>query len=176
MMGKRTGGWIFISIWMRDSFASRIRIRYCIKGVAVVHCPLSVVGLSQQLTTDRGPSTNSRTRPSGLLSVVNKKRVASVRSNANVGNQRTIMNLKYALTSLVLAASFLGVRAADTPKVGDQAPAFTAQDQDGKTVKLSDFAGKQAVLVYFYPKDQTPGCTKEACGFRDRMEDLKKQD
>ena len=84
------------------------------------------------------------------------------------------MKLKYVFTSLVLAASFLSVRAADTPKVGDKAPAFTAQDQDGKTVKLSDFAGKQAVLVYFYPKDNTPGCTKEACGFRDRLDELKK--
>jgi peroxiredoxin Q/BCP len=84
------------------------------------------------------------------------------------------MKLKYVFTSLALAASVLSVRAADTPKVGDKAPAFTAQDQDGKTVKLSDFAGKQAVLVYFYPKDDTPGCTKEACGFRDRLDELKK--
>jgi peroxiredoxin Q/BCP len=65
-------------------------------------------------------------------------------------------------------------QAASTPKVGDKAPAFEGKDQDGKTVKLSDFAGKKAVLVYFYPKDDTPGCTKEACGFRDRIADLKK--
>src|SRR5689334_17889030 len=84
------------------------------------------------------------------------------------------MKLKYVFTSLALAASLLSIRAAETPKVGDKAPAFTAQDQDGKTVKLSDFAGKQAVLVYFYPKDDTPGCTKEACGFRDRLDELKK--
>ena len=86
------------------------------------------------------------------------------------------MILKHILTAGLLCAAMLVARAADTPKVGDKAPAFTAQDQDGKTVKLSDFAGKQAVLLYFYPKDQTPGCTKQACGFRDRMEDLKKQD
>ena len=49
---------------------------------------------------------------------------------------------------------------------GDKAPDFTAKDQDGKEVKLSDFAGKRVVL-YFYPKDDTPGCTKEACSFRD---------
>jgi thioredoxin-dependent peroxiredoxin len=49
---------------------------------------------------------------------------------------------------------------------GKKAPAFTLSDQDGKTVSLSDFAGKDVVL-YFYPKDDTPGCTKEACGFRD---------
>jgi len=47
------------------------------------------------------------------------------------------------------------------------APAFTLPDQDGKLVSLADFEGKQAVLLYFYPKDDTPGCTKEACGFRD---------
>ncbi|MBP6003831.1 MAG: thioredoxin-dependent thiol peroxidase [Pyrinomonadaceae bacterium] len=49
---------------------------------------------------------------------------------------------------------------------GDKAPDFAAKDQDGNDVKLSDFAGKRVVL-YFYPKDDTPGCTKEACSFRD---------
>jgi peroxiredoxin Q/BCP len=58
------------------------------------------------------------------------------------------------------------------PKAGDTAPTFEGQDQDGKTVKLADFAGKKIVLLYFYPKDFTGGCTKEACGFRDRMGDL----
>ena len=63
---------------------------------------------------------------------------------------------------------------ADTPKAGDNAPEFEAKDQDGKMWKLSGLAGKQVVLLYFYPKDDTPGCTKEACGLRDRMSDLKK--
>jgi peroxiredoxin Q/BCP len=85
------------------------------------------------------------------------------------------MTLKHILTAGILCSAMLAARGADTPKVGDKAPDFTAQDQDGKAVKLSDFAGKQAVLLYFYPKDQTPGCTKEACGFRDRLDDLKKQ-
>ena len=49
---------------------------------------------------------------------------------------------------------------------GKKAPAFSLKDQNGKTVKLSDFAGKNVVL-YFYPKDNTPGCTTEACDFRD---------
>lgn len=66
------------------------------------------------------------------------------------------------------------VHAADIPKAGSKAPAVEGMDQDGKPWKLSDFAGKQAVLVYFYPKDDTPGCTKQACGLRDRMGDLKK--
>jgi peroxiredoxin Q/BCP len=49
---------------------------------------------------------------------------------------------------------------------GKPAPAFTLTDADGKRVSLADFAGKD-VILYFYPKDDTPGCTKEACGFRD---------
>jgi peroxiredoxin Q/BCP len=56
---------------------------------------------------------------------------------------------------------------------GAKAPAFTMKDQDGKPVKLSDFAGKQVVL-YFYPKDMTPGCTTEACDFRDNHTKLQK--
>ena len=54
-------------------------------------------------------------------------------------------------------------------KEGSKAPEFTAKDQDGKKVKLSDYKGKRVVL-YFYPKDDTPGCTKEACSFRDADE------
>lgn len=51
-------------------------------------------------------------------------------------------------------------------KEGSKAPDFTAKDQNGNKVKLSEFRGKRVVL-YFYPKDDTPGCTKEACSFRD---------
>jgi len=54
---------------------------------------------------------------------------------------------------------------------GAKAPAFSLKDQDGNTVKLSDFKGKHVVL-YFYPKDDTPGCTKEACAFRDEHSKL----
>jgi peroxiredoxin Q/BCP len=53
-------------------------------------------------------------------------------------------------------------------KPGNKAPAFTLLDQDGNKVKLSDFKGRR-VLVYFYPKADTPGCTKQACGLRDVM-------
>ena len=59
------------------------------------------------------------------------------------------------------------------PDVGDKAPAFSLEDQSGKTVKLSDFKGKTVVL-YFYPKDDTPGCTREACAFRDEHSALLK--
>ena len=57
-------------------------------------------------------------------------------------------------------------------EVGRKAPAFSLKDQNGKTHKLSDYAGKPLV-VYFYPKDDTPGCTKETCEFRDRLPQLK---
>ena len=56
---------------------------------------------------------------------------------------------------------------------GAKAPAFTLPDADGKRVSLADFKGKN-VVVYFYPKDDTPGCTKEACGFRDHWKELQK--
>ena len=56
---------------------------------------------------------------------------------------------------------------------GKKAPAFSLENQDGKTVKLSDFAGKNVVL-YFCPKDDTPGCTTEACDFRDQHTALQK--
>ncbi len=62
---------------------------------------------------------------------------------------------------------------ADELKVGDKAPDFSLPDQDGKTVSLKSLKGKQMVL-YFYPKDDTPGCTKEACGFRDSLKAIEK--
>ncbi|HSE39560.1 MAG TPA: thioredoxin-dependent thiol peroxidase [Acidobacteriota bacterium] len=58
-------------------------------------------------------------------------------------------------------------------KVGSKAPSFTLQTDEGKTVSLKDFAGKKVVL-YFYPKDDTPGCTKEACSFTENSNALKK--
>lgn len=57
---------------------------------------------------------------------------------------------------------------------GKAAPAFTLTDAAGKKVSLADFKGKD-VVVYFYPKDDTPGCTKEACGFRDHWDALKQR-
>jgi peroxiredoxin Q/BCP len=56
---------------------------------------------------------------------------------------------------------------------GKKAPAFTLADAKGKEITLRDFAGRN-VILYFYPKDDTPGCTKEACGFRDGWSELKK--
>ncbi|PIY09050.1 MAG: thioredoxin-dependent thiol peroxidase [Flexibacter sp. CG_4_10_14_3_um_filter_32_15] len=59
-------------------------------------------------------------------------------------------------------------------KKGDKAPEFTAHDQNGHEVKLSQLKGKK-VILYFYPKDDTPGCTAQACNLRDNYTDLQKQ-
>jgi peroxiredoxin Q/BCP len=61
------------------------------------------------------------------------------------------------------------------PKEGTVAPNFVAKDANGETVRLKDLRG-QKVVLYFYPKDDTPGCTKEACSFRDAFADFKKRD
>jgi len=59
-------------------------------------------------------------------------------------------------------------------KEGSKAPVFKAVDQNGKTISLADFKGKK-VILYFYPKDDTPGCTKEACNFRDSNRTMQKR-
>jgi len=56
--------------------------------------------------------------------------------------------------------------------VGEEAPDFSLDDQHGKRVSLADFRGKQAVVLFFYPKDETPICTKEVCSFRDAYQDF----
>lgn len=61
------------------------------------------------------------------------------------------------------------------PKVGNKAPVFSLQDQNGDTVKLADFKGKKHVLLYFYPKAKTPGCTVQACGLRDTRAEFDKR-
>lgn len=65
---------------------------------------------------------------------------------------------------------------AETPKVGQVAPSFEGVDQDGTKWRLADLSGRKIVLLYFYPKDGTPGCTAEACGLRDRMGQLSAED
>jgi peroxiredoxin Q/BCP len=58
-------------------------------------------------------------------------------------------------------------------EIGQTAPGFTAKDQDGKPVSLEEYRGRK-VLIYFYPKDDTPGCTREACAFRDNLPNFQK--
>src|SRR3954447_11060085 len=59
---------------------------------------------------------------------------------------------------------------------GEKAPDFSLHDQEKKKISLRDFISKQEVVLYFYPKDDTPGCTKEACGFRDSIKAFEKKD
>lgn len=59
-------------------------------------------------------------------------------------------------------------------KIGDKAPLFTGTDQNGKTINLNDFKGKK-VAIYFYPKDNTPGCTVQACNLRDNYSSLQSE-
>lgn len=77
------------------------------------------------------------------------------------------------MAGLLANMTALAADSAAMPKVGDKAPLVEGTDQDGKPWKLSDDVGKKLVLLYFYPKDDTPGCTKEACGFRDSIDALK---
>jgi peroxiredoxin Q/BCP len=103
-----------------------------------------------------------------------------LRLSANLPNlfhkSKMIMKANWFKTLFVVGSMLFSTAAvqAAMPKVGDTAPLFTGQDQDGNTVKLADLTGKKIVLLYFYPKDFTSGCTKEACGFRDRMSELQK--
>lgn len=60
------------------------------------------------------------------------------------------------------------------PKIGNLAPAFSLKDQNGKLISLKDFVGKSNVVVYFYPKAMTPGCTVQACGIRDYKKEFAK--
>src|ERR1700748_51533 len=85
-----------------------------------------------------------------------------------------LRSFSLAVAVLAIGAAFAFADPAKTPAVGDTAPLISGKDQDGKTWNLADDIGKKVVLLYFYPKDNTPGCTKEACAWRDRMGDLKK--
>lgn len=91
------------------------------------------------------------------------------------------MNMKKTLSVALLAigCSFTFIAPAakaqeaavqQTLKKGDKAPEFSLKDQDGKTFNLSDVVGKKKLVIFFYPKDESPVCTKEACAFRDAYE------
>jgi|SRR5581483_6188732 len=81
---------------------------------------------------------------------------------------------RFLLTLLsAIALAGCATSEAGSPKVGDTAPLVSGKDQDGHEWKLVHDIGRKVVLLYFYPKDDTAGCTHEACGFRDRMATLK---
>ena len=83
------------------------------------------------------------------------------------------MKLQTLLTALLTIASFTMVAQAEPLAVGTAAPEISAVDQDGKTVNFKDVYAKGPTLVYFYPKADTGGCTKQGCSIRDSWTDLK---
>ncbi|KAL5783609.1 hypothetical protein ACOSP7_008638 [Xanthoceras sorbifolium] len=109
------------------------------------------------------PSQTPRTPSSQSLSIVSKS------------SQSHFYGLKLSNSSSLPIPSSTPAKTSIVAKVskGQVPPSFTLKDQDGKTVSLSKFKGKP-VVVYFYPADETPGCTKQACAFRDSYEKFKK--
>ncbi|WP_297476225.1 peroxiredoxin [Ferrovum sp.] len=83
------------------------------------------------------------------------------------------MRIAVALFMLLILAMWVmrSASASELPTVGQKAPEFSVMDQNGKLQKLSDYQGKWLVL-YFYPKDETPGCTTEACAYRDDIHNI----
>jgi peroxiredoxin Q/BCP len=89
-------------------------------------------------------------------------------------NTDSFRSVRSSIATLLSIACLCSVAQATIPGVGDKAPLVQGKDQNGKEWNLAEVVGKKVVLLYFYPKDDTPGCTKEACGFRDRIAELKK--
>lgn len=87
-----------------------------------------------------------------------------------------LFQFKNLLALIILAMSMMSCQQSDTTmaklNVGDMAPNFELNDAKNNVVKLSDYRGKKNVVVYFYPKDDTPGCTAQACSFRDSYEEF----
>ncbi len=81
---------------------------------------------------------------------------------------------KTAIMIAITALFGLGAASGGSPtlKVGDPVPSFTLPDQNGKPFNVGDYIGKKILVIYFYPKDESPVCTKEACAFRDKYEDF----
>ena len=81
---------------------------------------------------------------------------------------------KIILVAILIAIALVFIKCKSKPKksliVGDKVPEFNLLDQDGTNFNISEYIGKRAMVIYFYPKDDTPGCTKEACKFRDEFE------
>lgn len=83
--------------------------------------------------------------------------------------------MRRTLIALAVAFATSSPSVAATPKVGEPAPTFQALNQDGKEIRLQDRQGKGWTVVFFYPKAGTPGCTKQACAFRDSIKTIRAQ-
>lgn len=113
-----------------------------------------------ELSNYKAPRTPRHTCPSEGLPA--PKKVLS--SGARIHMKKILSKLLFPFAPILMAVA-----------AGAQAPNFSGKNQDGKEIHLSDLKGK-FVLIYFYPKDDTPGCTKEACDFRDRFAEIRKLD
>ena len=80
------------------------------------------------------------------------------------------------MTLRYLGDEIMGLRTKDNVGVGSKAPDFTLPSQSGEMVNLRNYLGQKPVVLFFYPKDDTPGCTRQACAFRDGYEDFGKLD
>ncbi|KAL7591403.1 hypothetical protein Lser_V15G34267 [Lactuca serriola] len=122
-------------------------------------------------------SVEASSSSSSSSSEIKFKNSSSIQTNSMASPSNVNMGLSERSLSAVGAAflSAIIVNPLDVAKEnkGSVPPSFTLKDQDGKTVSLSKFKGKPLV-VYFYPADETPGCTKQACGFRDSYKKFKK--
>ncbi len=89
-------------------------------------------------------------------------------------------NYKFTILAIVLVLVFIIQKSMGQKKskleIGDEIPSFELLDQHGERFNLDDYKGKTAMVIYFYPKDDTPGCTKEACSFRDNFDAFKDLD
>jgi thioredoxin-dependent peroxiredoxin len=86
---------------------------------------------------------------------------------------KRIVVIAIVVCALISLCSFAVADAANkSVGIGSNAPDFTAQTQEGKPFHLADYLGKKIIVLYFYPKDETPVCTKEACSFRDAFQDF----
>jgi peroxiredoxin Q/BCP len=83
---------------------------------------------------------------------------------------RNIFFIIIALALIILMLSFLSTKDQTALETGDTIPSFTLKDQNGNIFDIDRYRGKQPLVIYFYPKDDTPGCRKEACSFRDEFE------
>ena len=86
-----------------------------------------------------------------------------------------MMKYKYFIVLILLLGSFILISNMKKEKgleIGDKLPAFSLSDQNGEIFSSTDYIGKTAMVIYFYPKDDTSGCTKEACKFRDNYENF----
>ena len=136
----------------------------------------------------KAKSTKSKKRPStttkskALTKSVKAKSTGSTSSTKRTSSTRSVTPKKSlasaSAASIKKAAKLVpktSTKLVDSPlKIGAPAPDFSLPDDTGRIIHLSDFKGKK-VVIYFYPKDDTPGCTKEACDFRDGIQEIRQQ-